>query len=172
MEGAQMNKIDMICCSDSIYYLTERSFLTAGGLLTAYLISVTNYTVKTQKAVRPSQEDMATRQIFYFSFSRISSALMPLASSFFSTSSVSAFFASSAALVSAIDFFRSKEVNSFWADLRAVIFSFKSTFRVSILAVMEVISAVREAMEDCFSAIWDAKSVVSFGRFCYLSFWA
>lgn len=43
----------------------------------------------------------------YFSFSRISSALMPSASSFFRTDSASVFFASSAALASALAFFAS-----------------------------------------------------------------
>ena len=43
--------------------------------------------------------------LVYFSFSRISSALMPLASNIFSTASASVFLASSAALASAFAFF-------------------------------------------------------------------
>ena len=43
--------------------------------------------------------------------------------------------------------------------------AFRSAFRVSMLAVMEVISEVWEAMDSCFSTIWDAKSVVGLGRF-------
>ncbi|MDD6594877.1 MAG: hypothetical protein PUE92_02375, partial [Catenibacterium mitsuokai] len=50
----------------------------------------------------------------YFSLARISSALMPLASSFFSTASASVFLASSAALASAFAFFASKDATSFW----------------------------------------------------------
>ena len=61
-----------------------------------------------------------TRHLFflsscYFSFSRISSALIPLASNFLSTASASSFLASSAALASAFVFFASKEASSFSA---------------------------------------------------------
>lgn len=52
----------------------------------------------------------------YFSFARISSALTPLASSFLTTASASAFFASSAALASAFAFFASSLATSFSAD--------------------------------------------------------
>ena len=63
---------------------------------------------------------------YYFSFARISSALMPSASSFFRTDSASAFFASSAALASAFTFFASRDATSFSAFFRAVFFSFRS----------------------------------------------
>ena len=65
---------------------------------------------------------------YYFSFARISSALMPSASSFSRTDSASAFFASSAALASAFAFFASSVTTSFSAFFRAVFFSFKSAF--------------------------------------------
>lgn len=61
--------------------------------------------------------------------------------------------------------FRSKEDNSFWAVLRAAVFSFRSAFRVSMFAVIEVISDVRQTIDSCFSVIRDAKSVVSFDLF-------
>ena len=67
--------------------------------------------------------------LFYFSFSRISSALIPLASSFLTTLSASAFFDSSAALASAFAFFASKEVSSFSAFFSDVFFSFRSAFQ-------------------------------------------
>lgn len=65
---------------------------------------------------------LSTRILFflgflvYFSFSRISSALIPLASNFFSTASASVFLASSAALASAFAFFASKDATSFSAS--------------------------------------------------------
>ena len=100
----------------------------------------------------------------YFSFARISSALMPSASSFFRTDSASVFFASSAALASAFAFFASSVTTSFSAFFRAVFFSFKSAFKVSMLAVMDAISAVSASFADCFSAICVAKiSSHSFG---------
>ena len=79
----------------------------------------------------------------YFSFSRISSALMPSASSFFRTDSASAFFASSAALASALAFFASSVTTSFSAFFRAIFFSFRSAFKVSMLEVMDAISAAK-----------------------------
>jgi len=48
------------------------------------------------------------------------------------------------------------DATSFSAFFRAAFFSFRSAFSVSMLAVMEVISAVREVIDSCFSAIWDA----------------
>ena len=72
---------------------------------------------------------------FYFGFSRISSVLMPLASSFFSTALASAFLASSAALASAFAFFASRDATSFSTFFRTVSFSFRSAFKVSMLAV-------------------------------------
>lgn len=99
--------------------------------------------------------------LLYFSFSRISSAVIPLASSFFSTVSASTFLAASAAFASAAAFLASSLVSSFWAALSAVFFSFRSAFKVSMLAVMEVISEVRETIDSFFSVIWDAKSLVT-----------
>ena len=101
---------------------------------------------------------LSTRHLFflgscYFSFSRISSALIPLASNFFSTASASVFLASSAALASAFAFFASKDATSFSAFFRAVFFSFRSAFKVSMLAVMDAISVFRDAIVSCFSAI-------------------
>lgn len=64
----------------------------------------------------------------YFSFSRISSALIPPANSFLTTLSASAFFASSAALASAFVFFAQRAATSgmhrlwwywFWAGFAA-----------------------------------------------------
>ena len=103
--------------------------------------------------------------LLYFSFSRISSAVIPLASSFFSTVSASTFLAASAAFASAAAFLASSLVSSFWAALSAVFFSFRSAFKVSMLAVMEVIYEVRETIDSFFSVIWDAKSLVAFGLF-------
>ena len=87
---------------------------------------------------------------FYFSFSRISSALMPLASSFFSTLSASAFLASSAALASAFAFFASKDATSFWTFFRTVFFSFSVFFCSSIAFWMDAISVFRDAIVSCF----------------------
>ena len=97
----------------------------------------------------------------YFSFARISSALMPSASSFFRTDSASVFFASSAALASAFAFFASSVATSFSAFFRAVFFSFNSAFKVSMLAVMDAISAESASFADCFYAICVAKSAVT-----------
>ena len=106
--------------------------------------------IRNAKSRATVPREIATRQFIYFSFSRISSALIPLANSFFTRFSASFFFATSAAFWSAVAFLDSSFVSSFWADLRAVFFFFRSTFSVSMLAVMEVISAVREAMDSCF----------------------
>ena len=57
----------------------------------------------------------------YFSFLRISSALIPLTSNFFSTASTSVFLASSAALASAFAFFASRDATSFSAFFRAAL---------------------------------------------------
>ena len=88
---------------------------------------------------------LSTRHLFflvlvYFSFSRISSALIPLASNFFSTLSASAFFASSAALASAFAFFASRDATSFSAFFRAAFFSFSVFFCSSIAFWMDAIS--------------------------------
>ena len=79
--------------------------------------------------------------------------LLEVASSFFSTASASVFFASSAALASAFAFFDSRDATSFSAFFRAVFFSFRSAFKVSMFAVMDKISAVREVIDSCFSVI-------------------
>ena len=70
---------------------------------------------------------------------------MPLASSFLSTASASAFFASSAAFASAFAFFASRDATFFSAFFKADFFSFKSIFKVSMLAVMDAILVFREA---------------------------
>ena len=64
----------------------------------------------------------------HFSFARISSALTPLASSFFSTSSASAFFADSAALVSALTFLASILAISLSIDFSSAFLAFRSAF--------------------------------------------
>lgn len=109
---------------------------------------------------------MSTRHLFlgflgYFSLARISSALMPPASNFFRTDSASAFFASSAALASSFAFFASRDATSFSAFFRAVFFSFKSAFKVSMFAVMDAISDASASFADYFSAICVAKSAVT-----------
>ena len=119
-------------------------------------ISVINYIATFKKSRVNFWSSVCPHGRSYFSFSRISSALMPLASSFFSTASASVFFASSAALASAFAFFDSRDATSFSAFFRAVFFSFRSAFKVSMLAVMDAISAVREVIYSRFSAIWDA----------------
>ena len=63
--------------------------------------------------------------LVYFSFSRISPALIPLASSFFSTASASVFLASSAVLASAFAFFAFSFLNDFSASfdiLKIIVF--------------------------------------------------
>ena len=97
----------------------------------------------------------------YFSFARISSALMPSASNFFRTDSASAFFASSSALASAFAFFSSKVATSFSAFLKAAFFAFRSAFKVSMLAVMDAISTASASLADYFSASCVAKSAVT-----------
>ena len=82
--------------------------------------------------------------------------LLEVASSFFSTASASVFFASSAALASDFAFFASRVATSFSAFFRAVFFSFNVFFCSSIAFWMDAISAVREVIYSCFSAIWDA----------------
>ena len=104
---------------------------------------------------------MSTRRRFYFSFSRISSALIPLANNFLTTLSASTFLASSAALASAFAFFASKDATSFSAFFKADFFSFRSAFKVSMLAVMDAISAVSASFADCFYAICAARSAVT-----------
>ena len=99
----------------------------------------------------------------YFSFSRISSALMPPANNFLTTLSASAFFASSAALASAFAFFASRDATSFSAFFRADFFSFSVFFCYSIAFWMDAISVFRDVIVSCFSVIWDATS--DLGRF-------
>ena len=94
----------------------------------------------------------------YFSFARISSALMPSASSFFRTDSASVFFASSAALASAFAFFASSLTISLSIAFSDAFFSFRSAFKVSMFTVMDAISAVSASFADCFSAICVTKS--------------
>ena len=94
--------------------------------------------------------------LLYFSFSRISSAVIPDASSFFSTASASTFLAASAAFASAAAFLVSSFAISFSTFFKANFFSFRSAFRVSILAAMDAISVFRDAIVPCFSAIYDA----------------
>ena len=60
---------------------------------------------------------------------------------------------SSAALASAFAFFASKDASSFSAFFKADFFSLRSAFKVSMLAVMDAISAVRKMIDSCFSAI-------------------
>ena len=97
---------------------------------------------------------------YYFSFARISSALMPSASSFFRTDSASVFFASSAALASVFAFFASSLTISLSIAFSDAFFSFRSAFKVSMLAVIDAISADSDSLADWFSAIYDAKSAV------------
>lgn len=104
----------------------------------------------------PEEPVFHTRHLFfswvlvYFSFSRISSALMPLANNFLTTLSASAFLASSA---SAFAFFASRDATSFSVFFKADFFSFKSAFKVPMLAVMDAISVFRDSIISCFSAI-------------------
>ncbi len=98
---------------------------------------------------------------YYFSFARISSALMPSASSFFRTDSASVFFASSAALASAFSFLTSSLTISLSIAFSDAFFSFRSAFKVSMFAVMDAISAVSASFADCFSASYVAKSAVT-----------
>ena len=53
----------------------------------------------------------------------------------------------------------------FLGGLKSCLLLFQISFQSVDVGRMEVISAVREAIDSCFSAIWDAKSVVSLGRF-------
>ena len=92
----------------------------------------------------------ASEILNHFSFARISSALTPLASSFFSTSSASAFFADSAALVSALTFLASILAISLSIDFSSAFLVFRSAFSASILAVMDAISAAAASFADCF----------------------
>ena len=71
--------------------------------------------------------------------SKISSALMPSASSFFKTDSASVLFASSAALASAFVFFASSLTISLSIVFSDAFFSFRSAFKESILEVMDEI---------------------------------
>ena len=105
----------------------------------------------------------------YFSLARISSALMPSASSFFRTDSASVFFASSAALASAFAFFASSVATSFSAFFRAVFYSFRSAFKVSMLAVMDAISAVKETIDSCFKILKDYSLSLSLPLFSFPS---
>ena len=98
----------------------------------------------------------------HFNFARISSALTPLANSFFSTSSASAFFADSAALVSALTFLASILAISLSIDFSSAFLVFRSAFSASIFAVMDAISAAAASFAACFSAICAAKSTVAF----------
>lgn len=120
-----------------------------------------------------------TRHLFfswvlvYFSLARISSALIPLASSFLTTLSASAFFASSAALASAFAFFASKEVSSFSAFFKADFFSFSVFFCSSIAFWMDAISVFRDAIVSCFSVIfslWGQTPMFLFTRLYRLRF--
>ena len=58
-------------------------------------------------------------------------------------------------------FFASRDATSFSAFFRAVFFSFRSAFKVSMFAVMDAISAVSASFADCFSAICVAKSAAT-----------
>ena len=108
-----------------------------------------------------------TRHLFflsscYFSFSRISSALIPLASNFLSTASASSFFASSAALASAFVFFASKEASSFSAFFSDTFFAFRAFFCSSIAFWMYAISVVKVVICSCFFRYLGCV-VISFG---------
>lgn len=97
--------------------------------------------------------------LIYFSFSRISSALIPLASSFFSTASASAFFASSSALA----FLASNLATSFSADFSSDFLVFRLAFFSSISFWIASISVVRVVTMVYFSTIWD--TISDLGRF-------
>ena len=73
--------------------------------------------------------------LHYWSFARISSAVIPLASSFFSTSSASPFFASSAAFASAAAFLFSALASSLVAAFNSAFLAFSCVFRSSRFAV-------------------------------------
>lgn len=101
----------------------------------------------------------------YISFSRISSALMPLTGSFLTILLASVFFTSSVALASTFVFFTSNVVTSFSVFFKADFFSFRSTFKVSMFVVMDAISTFRKVIDSCFSAIWYAYSLATFSLF-------
>lgn len=98
----------------------------------------------------------------YFSFYRISSALIPLDSSFLSTTSASSFLASSATLASDFAFFASKEVSSFSAFFSDTFFAFRAFFCSSIAFWMDAISVVKVVICSCFFRYLGCV-VVSFG---------
>ena len=70
--------------------------------------------------------------LLHFSFSRMSSAVMPDANSFFSTASASAYFASSAAFCSALAFFSSILATFFSTDFSSDFLVFRLVFFSSI----------------------------------------
>ena len=115
------------------------------------------------KAALENGVDSITGFLYYFSFARISSALIPSASSFFRTVSASAFFASSAALASAFVFFASSLTISLSITFSEAFFSFRSAFRESTLAVMDAISVESAFLSDCFSTIWNAATMLLSG---------
>lgn len=102
---------------------------------------------------------LSTRHLFflgscYFSFSVISSALIPLASSFLSTASTSSFLTSSATLASNFAFFAFKEASSFSA--------FRTFFCSSVAFWMDTISVVKAVICSCFFRYLGCV-VISFG---------
>ena len=152
----------MWCILDKFIFLTLHFFLFLFNLYFRYKL----YSDLQKIPCELLEFSLSTRHLFfwflfYFSFSRISSALMPLANNFLTTLSASAFLASSAALASAFAFFVSSVATSFSTFFRAAFFSFKSAFKVSMFAVMEVISVFRDAIVSYFSAIWEPKSMVT-----------
>lgn len=141
----------IIIHTDWLTFTSERCQFFHCLLRSISFISVANYTATFRKYRVNSWSSVCPHGRSYFSFSRISSALVPLASSFFNALSASAFLASSAAFASAFAFFASKDATSFSAFFRAVFLSFRSVFKVSILAVMDAISVFREVIASCFS---------------------
>ena len=125
--------IAMWCILDKFIFSRSISFI----FVINYTATFKKYRVNFWSSVCPHGIYFFLGFLVYFSLSRISSALMPLASSFLSAASASAFFASSAALASAFAFFASRDASSFSAFFKADFFSFKSIFKVSMLAVME-----------------------------------
>ena len=96
--------IAMWCILDKFIFSLSISFI----FVTNYMIASKKYRVNSWSSVCPHGRS-------YFSFSRISSSLMPLASSFFSTLSASAFKASMLAVMDAISVFRDAIVSCFSA---------------------------------------------------------
>lgn len=114
---------------------------------------------------------ISTRRRLYFSFSRISSALMPPASSFLTTASASYFFCFFRYfLCSVFAFFASSLANSFLADFSSDFLAFRSAFFSSISFWIASTSAVRFWITDCSSLRSGMQSRI-LGGSCFLWFW-